>query len=71
MFAYRHDILKALIGDGLRLVVLGKDERIADLPEYQSLKVFIGFDALSRMLHYAPESKLLVVGQEERNGQPE
>jgi hypothetical protein len=33
MFAYRHDLLKALINDGVRLVVLGKDERISDLPE--------------------------------------
>ena len=34
MFAYRHDILKALIADGVKLVVLGRKERIADLPEY-------------------------------------
>ena len=35
MFAYRHDILKALIADGVKLVVLGPDESIADLPEYK------------------------------------
>ncbi len=35
MFAYRHDILKALIADGVKLVVLGTDESIADLPEYK------------------------------------
>ena len=34
MFAYRHDILKALIADGVKLVVLGPQERISDLPEY-------------------------------------
>ena len=28
MFAYRHDILKALIADGAKLVVLGRDERM-------------------------------------------
>ena len=33
MFAYRHDILKALIADGVKLVVLGPDEKISDLPE--------------------------------------
>ena len=27
MFAYRHDILKALIADGVKLVVLGRSER--------------------------------------------
>ncbi|RPJ24799.1 MAG: hypothetical protein EHM35_16065, partial [Planctomycetaceae bacterium] len=35
MFAYRHDFLKALIADGVKLVVLGSDESIADLPEYR------------------------------------
>jgi hypothetical protein len=33
MFAYRHDILKALIADGVKLVVLGPQEKISDLPE--------------------------------------
>ena len=27
MFAYRHDILKALIADGVKLVVLGPHEK--------------------------------------------
>jgi hypothetical protein len=35
MFAYRHDILKALIADGVKLVVLGPQEKISDLPEYK------------------------------------
>src|SRR5262249_39071941 len=35
MFAYRHDILKALIADGARLVVLGRHERLSGLPEFQ------------------------------------
>jgi hypothetical protein len=30
MFAYRHDILKALIADGVRLVVLGRNESLLD-----------------------------------------
>ena len=64
MFAYRHDLLKALIADGVKLVVLGKDERISDLPEYRSLMKVKSFDPLSRTLDYSPETKLLIVGEE-------
>jgi len=61
MFAYRHDILKALIADGVKLVVLGRDEKLADLPELKNGK---SLDRLARMLDYTPETKLLVVGEE-------
>ncbi|MGE5293357.1 MAG: hypothetical protein ACM3VT_00875 [Solirubrobacterales bacterium] len=64
MFAYRHDILKSLIADGVKLVVLGPDEHISDLPEYKRLSDPNAVDALSRYLTYTPEMKLLVVGQE-------
>ncbi len=64
MFAYRHDILKALIADGVKLVVLGRDEHISDLPEYKKLSDPKSIDALSRYLTYTPEMKLLVVGEE-------
>jgi hypothetical protein len=64
MFAYRHDILKALIADGVKLVVLGRNERLCDLPEYKTMKNIKGFDALVRMLYYSPEFKLLAVGEE-------
>jgi len=64
MFAYRHDILKAFIADGMKLVVLGPDERISDLPEYKKLDDPNGIDALARYLTYTPEMKLLVVGEE-------
>lgn len=64
MFAYRHDLLKALIAEGTRLVVLGPAEKIADLPEYAKMKEIQDFDALARSLDYAPETKLLVVGEE-------
>lgn len=37
MFAYRHDILKALIADGVKLVVLGPHEKVSDLPEVRSV----------------------------------
>jgi len=65
MFAYRHDILKALIADGVKLVVLGKNERIADLPECKGLKGKNSIDRGARRLSYTPECKLLVVGEEE------
>ena len=64
MFAYRHDILKALMADDVKLVVLGRGERLSDLPEYKSFKDVKGFDALSRSMYYTPETKLLVVGEE-------
>jgi alpha-glucosidase len=64
MFAYRHDILKALITDDVKLVVLGKDEHLSDLPEYAAMKTINGFDPVLRMLEYNPETKLVVVGEE-------
>ncbi len=64
MFAYRHDLLKALMANGVKLVVLGKNERISDLPEYKVFKDVQGFDVLARNLDYAPKTKLLVVGEE-------
>lgn len=60
MFAYRHDILKALIADGVKLVVLGRNEKLADLPELKGAKI----DLLARTLDYTPETKLLAVGEE-------
>ena len=64
MFAYRHDILKAIIADGAQLVVLGRNERVADLPEYESLNKSSAIDAGTRTLEYAPETKLIAVGEE-------
>jgi hypothetical protein len=64
MFAYRHDILKALIADGVKLAVLGPDESIADLPEYKKLADKSKIDHTLRYLPYRPEMKLLVVAQE-------
>ncbi len=62
MFAYRHDILKALIADGVKLAVLGRSEKLSDLPEYRNASVKV--DALSRTLDYLPETKLLVVAED-------
>jgi hypothetical protein len=64
MFAYRHDILKALIADGVKLVVLGRGERLADLPELKGRDT----DLLTRIYDYTPETKLLVVPEEDAGG---
>lgn len=63
LFAYRHDILKALIADGVKLIVLGPREKLSDLPECQMTDVK-DLDPLARFLDYSPQTKLLVVGQE-------
>jgi hypothetical protein len=70
MFAYRHDILKALIADGAKLVVLGPQERLVDLPEYPNLRLSTNFDAGARFLDYTPASKLMVVSEENVLGDP-
>ena len=63
MFAYRHDILKALIADGVKLVVLGPNEKVSDLPEYKYAEIK-DLDQTTRLLDYSPETKLLVVDQD-------
>jgi hypothetical protein len=63
MFAYRHDILKAMIADGARLVVLGRAEKLADLPELKQAKNGAEAD-LVRFLDYTPALKLMVVPEE-------
>ena len=62
MFAYRHDILKALIADGVKLVILGPEESLSDLPEYKKMAA-VSIDHTARFLDYSPEVKLLVVDQ--------
>ena len=74
MFAYRHDILKALMADSVKLVILGRNERIADLPEYKRLADKRTVDALARSLDYTPSMRLIVVPEENvtaRAGDPE
>jgi len=46
------------------LVVLGREEKLSDLPECVSIKDSKAFDSISRSLDYTPETKLLVVGEE-------
>ncbi len=61
MFAYRHDILKALIADGARLVVLGRKEKLSDLPEFKGAS--LSCDVV-HYLDYSPRLKLMVVPEE-------
>src|SRR5581483_1834448 len=63
MFAYRHDILKAMIADGARLVVLGRGEKLSDLPEFKEAKERAGFDEV-RYWEYTPDLKRIVVAEE-------
>ena len=53
MFTYRHDILKALINDGVKVVVLGKNEKLADLPELKN-NTDTNIDLTARFLDYTP-----------------
>jgi alpha-glucosidase len=70
MFAYRHDILKAMIKDGARLIVLGRAERLSDLPEFRGSTDRAGFDEV-RYLDYTPELKRMVVPEESLLGLPD
>jgi hypothetical protein len=63
MFAYRHDILKAMIADGARLVVLGRSEKLSDLPEFHEARKKSGFDEV-RYVDYTTARKLMVVPEE-------
>ena len=69
MFAYRHDIVKALISEGARLVVLGEDEALSDLPEFLESKKTAGADHV-RYVDYTPALKLIVVPEENVLGLP-
>jgi alpha-glucosidase len=74
MFAYRHDILKAMINDGARLVVLGRKEKLSDLPEFKQPEFKeaggkAGFDEV-RYWNYRPAEKLMVVPEENVLGLP-
>lgn len=56
LFTYRHDILKKMIDDGLRVVVLGADEKMSDVPECKG--------AAGRVYSCTKENPRLVIGQE-------
>jgi dipeptidyl aminopeptidase/acylaminoacyl peptidase len=69
MFAYRHDILKAMIADGVRLVVLGRREKLSALPECRKAATRPAFDEV-RYGDFMPSHKLLVVPEENVLGLP-
>lgn len=69
LFAYRHDLLKALIADGLKLVVLGRSEKLTALPEFKNRPAGRPMDARTRSVEYTPETRLLVVGEENLLGE--
>jgi hypothetical protein len=69
LFAYRHDILKALMDNGVKMVVLGRDERLTDLPELKNSSN-TNLDLTIRFLDYTPEIRLLVVPEENVLGNP-
>ncbi len=69
MFAYRHDILKALINDNVKLVVLGRNEKLSDLPELKNV-TDTNVDLTVRFMDYTPDLKLLVVPEENVLGNP-
>ncbi len=70
MFAYRHDILKALINDGAKLVVLGPGEHfpICQISKTNKTKPA---SIRSRYFDYKAEKKLLVVSEENVLGGPD
>src|SRR5262249_31844080 len=63
MFSYRHDLLKSLINDNGKLVVLGKGESLTDLPEFKDSKKEVSFDNV-RYFDYTPDKKTMVVPEE-------
>lgn len=69
MFAYRHDLLKALIADGAKLVVLGRNEKLSDLPEFKNAT---GTDAdlTARFADYSQDKKLMIAAEENILGNP-
>lgn len=69
LFAYRHDLLKGLLAEGYRLVVLGPGEALHALPEYRGTAREAGADDL-RYVDDDPVRKLLVVPEENVLGQP-
>ncbi len=69
LFAYRHDLLKALMAEGARLVVLGRGERLRELPEFRAVQGATTWDEV-RFHAFDPTLKLLVVPEENVLGQP-
>ena len=69
LFAYRHDVLKALMAADVHLVVLGRGEKLSDLPEFRVPVMNPGVD-LARVVDYQPDRRILVVPEENVVGPP-
>ena len=67
MFAYRHDLLKALINDKAKVVVLAKGELLTDLPEFADERAKSS-PAVSRHFDYTSDKKVIVVPEENTLG---
>ncbi len=63
LFAYRHDLLKALINDGGRIIVLSRQQTLTDLPEFAAERQ-AAWPASSRVWSYTSEKKFIVVPEE-------
>lgn len=64
MFAYRHDVLKAMIEAGLRLVVVAVDEKITDVPEYKNEEALGAEGNRRRVIGCTPRRLIIVCGEE-------
>jgi hypothetical protein len=64
MFAYRHDILQDMTGYGLRFVVLGEKDKLADIPELKGSNAATAGDKASRVLSCTAKRKMIACGAE-------
>jgi hypothetical protein len=64
MFAYRHDVLKAIIDAGLRLVVVGVNESISDVPQCKD-QLDAESDGKARRFFTCTPERLMVICAEE------
>jgi len=71
MFAYRHDVLKVLIDAGVRLVIVGSNEKITSIPECRKLKKQGALDKSARYLSCTQEQPLIVCGEENLLNHPD
>ncbi len=63
MFAYRHDLLKVMINDKARVVILAKSERLTDLPEFAGERDQTS-PAMAQHFDYTADKKVIVVPEE-------
>ncbi len=64
MFAYRHDVLKAMIDAGLRLVVVGVNESISDVPQCKDQQATESDGSPRRVLSCTPERLMVICAEE-------